>query len=84
MLKNANGKIDRAKIKKIYETKKQLFKKLSILFDIKEIEIKPNLVLQNIHSMDSLKHMELISFIEKSLKRQLNSKKINKIKKFQT
>ena len=42
MPKNANGKIDRVKLKKIYE-KKQLFEKLAILFDVKETELKPDL-----------------------------------------
>ena len=49
---------------------KLLFKKLSILFDIK-----------NIHSLDSLKHMELISLIEKNVKRHLTSKEIAKLNK---
>ena len=49
--------------------KKQLFEKFAILFDIRETEIKPDLILKNIHSMDSLKHMELISLVEKIKKK---------------
>ena len=49
--------------------KKQLFEKLAILFDVKETELKPDLALKNIHSMDSLKHMELISLVEKIKKK---------------
>ena len=47
---------------------KQLFKKLSILFDLGEHKIKSNLVLKNINSMDSLKQMELISLLEQNVK----------------
>ena len=60
---------------------KQLFKKLSILFDLGEHKIKSNLVLKNINSMDSLKQMELISLLEQNVKRQLTPKEIKKLKK---
>ena len=61
--------------------KKLLFKKLSILFDINESDLKTNLSIKNIHSLDSLKHMELISMIEKHVKRHLTSKEIAKLNK---
>lgn len=60
---------------------KQLFKKLSILFDLEEHKIKSNLVLKNINSMDSLIQMELISLLEQNIKRQLTPKEIKKLKK---
>lgn len=60
---------------------KLLFKKLSILFDINESDLKHNLSIKNIHSLDSLKHMELISLIEKNVKRHLTSKEIAKLNK---
>tara|TARA_B100000579_G_C22466281_1_gene681317 strand:+ start:172 stop:396 length:225 start_codon:yes stop_codon:yes gene_type:complete len=60
---------------------KLLFNKLSILFDINESDVKQNLSLKNIHSLDSLKHMELISMIEKNAKRHLTSKEIAKLNK---
>ena len=61
--------------------KKQLFEKLAILFDVKEAELKPDLVLKNIHSMDSLKHMELISLVEKIKKKNISAREIKQLKK---
>ncbi len=61
--------------------KKQLFEKFAILFDVRETEIKPDLILKNIHSMDSLKHMELISLVEKIKKKNITAKEIKKLKK---
>ena len=60
--------------------KKQLFEKLAILFDVKETELKPDLALKNIHSMDSLKHMELISLVEKIKKKNISAREINSLR----
>ena len=61
--------------------KKQLYEKLAILFDVKETELKPDLFLKNIHSMDSLKHMELISLVEKIKKKNISAREIKQLKK---
>jgi len=59
--------------------KKQLYKKLALLFDVDEDKIKSNLELKSFRNWDSLKHMELIIFIEKTLKKKLLTNEISKI-----
>jgi acyl carrier protein len=61
--------------------KKLLYKKLSIIFDLDVSKIKSELSIQSIRNWDSLKHMQLIFFIEKEIKKNLTSKEIEKIKK---
>ena len=61
--------------------KKLLYKKLSIIFELDVSKIKTELSIQSIRNWDSLKHMQLIFFIEKEIKKNLTSKEIEKIKK---
>jgi acyl carrier protein len=61
--------------------KKILYKKLSIIFDLDVNKIKSELIIKSIKNWDSLKHMQLIFFIEKELKKDLDPKIIDKIKK---
>jgi acyl carrier protein len=61
--------------------KKILYKKLSIIFDLDVNKIKSELIIKSIKNWDSLKHMQLIFFIEKELKKDLDPKTIDKIKK---
>jgi acyl carrier protein len=61
--------------------KKILYKKLSIIFDLDVNKIKSELIIKSITNWDSLKHMQLIFFIEKELKKDLDPKIIDKIKK---
>ncbi len=49
--------------------KKLLYKKLSIIFDLDVSKIKSELSIQSIRNWDSLKHMQLIFFIEKEIKK---------------
>ena len=60
--------------------KKQLYKQLSIMFDLDLKKVKSNLSLNSIRNWDSLKQMELIFFIEKKIKKELKTKEIEKIK----
>ena len=61
--------------------KELLYKKLSTIFDLDVNKIKSELIIKSIRNWDSLKHMQLIFFIEKELKKELNQKIIDKIKK---
>ena len=61
--------------------KELLYKKLSTIFDLDINKIKSELIIKSIRNWDSLKHMQLIFFIEKELKKELNPKIIDKIKK---
>jgi acyl carrier protein len=61
--------------------KKILYKKLSIIFDLDMNKIKSELIIKSIKNWDSLKYMQLIFFIEKELKKDLDPKIIDKIKK---
>ena len=61
--------------------KELLYKKLSYIFDLDIKKIKPQLSLQSIKNWDSLKHMQLIFFIEKTIKKKIVTKDINRIKK---
>ena len=61
--------------------KKLLYKKLSIIFDLDVSKIKSELSIQSIRNWDSLKHMQLIFFFKKEIKKNLTSKEIEKIKK---
>jgi acyl carrier protein len=61
--------------------KKLLYKKLSTIFDLDVTKIKSELIIKSIRNWDSLKHMQLIFFIEKELKKDLEWKIIDKIKK---
>jgi acyl carrier protein len=61
--------------------KKILYKKLSIIFDLDVNKIKSELIIKSIKNWDSLKYMQLIFFIEKELKKDLDPKIIDKIKK---
>lgn len=68
------------KLKKFMK-KELLYKKLSTIFDLDVNKIKSELIIKSIRNWDSLKHMQLIFFIEKELKKELNQKIIDKIKK---
>jgi acyl carrier protein len=61
--------------------KEILYKKLSTIFDLDVNKIKSELIIKSIRNWDSLKHMQLIFFIEKELKKDLDPKIIDKIKK---
>jgi len=61
--------------------KEILYKKLSNIFDLDIKKIKSELIIKSIRNWDSLKHMQLIFFIEKEFKKELNPKAIDKIKK---
>lgn len=61
--------------------KELLYKKLSNILDLDVNKIKPELIIKSIRNWDSLKHMQLIFFIEKELKKDLDQKIIDKIKK---
>jgi acyl carrier protein len=61
--------------------KELLYKKLSNIFDLDVNKIKSELIIKSIRNWDSLKHMQLIFFIEKELKKDLDPKIIDKIKK---
>lgn len=61
--------------------KELLYKKLSYIFDLDIKKINPQLSLQSIKNWDSLKHMQLIFFIEKTIKKKIVAKDINRIKK---
>lgn len=61
--------------------KEILYKKLSTIFDLDVNKIKSELIIKSITNWDSLKHMQLIFFIEKELKKDLDPKIIDKIKK---
>jgi acyl carrier protein len=61
--------------------KKILYKKLSTIFDLDVNKIKSELIIKSIRNWDSLKYMQLIFFIEKELKKDLDPKIIDKIKK---
>ena len=60
--------------------KKQLYKQLSIMFDLDLKKVKSNLSLNSIRNWDSLKQMELIFFIEKKIKKELKTGEIEKVK----
>ena len=60
--------------------KKQLYKQLSVMFDLDLKKVKSNLSLNSIRNWDSLRQMELIFFIEKKIKKELKTKEIEKIK----
>ena len=53
--------------------KKQLYKQLSIMFDLDLKKVKSNLSLNSIRNWDSLKQMELIFFIEKKINKKFKS-----------
>jgi acyl carrier protein len=61
--------------------KELLYKKLSNIFDLDINKIKSELIIKSIRNWDSLKHMQLIFFLEKQLKKDLDPKIIDKIKK---
>jgi acyl carrier protein len=61
--------------------KELLYKKLSNIFDLDVNKIKSELIIKSIRNWDSLKHMQLIFFLEKELKKDLDPKIIDKIKK---
>ena len=61
--------------------KELLYKKLSNIFDLDINKIKSELIIKSIRNWDSLKHMQLIFFLEKELKKDLDPKIIDKIKK---
>jgi len=61
--------------------KKILYKNLSTIFDLDVNKIKSELIIKSIRNWDSLKYMQLIFFIEKELKKDLDPKIIDKIKK---
>jgi acyl carrier protein len=61
--------------------KELLYKKLSNIFDLDVNKIKSELIIKSIRNWDSLKHMQLIFFLEKQLKKDLDPKIIDKIKK---
>ena len=59
---------------KIFENKGFQIKFICVRYD------SSDLILKNIHSMDSLKHMELISLVEKIKKKNITAKEIKKLK----
>jgi len=61
--------------------KELLYKKLSTIFDLDVNKIKSELIIKSIRNWDSLKHMQLIFFLEKELKKDLDPNIIDKIKK---
>ena len=61
--------------------KELLYKKLSNIFDLDVNKFKSELIIKSIRNWDSLKHMQLIFFLEKELKKDLDPKIIDKIKK---
>ena len=60
--------------------KKQLYKKLSVLFDVNHEIISSKAKINSYKNLDSLRRMEMVSFIEKVLGKQLTNKQINNIK----
>ena len=60
--------------------KKQLYKKLSVLFDVNHETINSKAKINSYKNLDSLRRMEMVSFIEKVLSKQLTNKQIDNIK----
>ena len=60
--------------------KKQLYNKLSVLFDVNHEIISSKAKINSYKNLDSLRRMEMVSFIEKVLGKQLTNKQINNIK----
>ena len=76
--KNLNGKIDRSKIRKVYE-KKFDYSKLNKIFEENWSSLSESKKLNSLQNWDSLKQIELVILIEKKIKKKTLCKRNFKI-----
>ena len=78
MKKNFNGKIDRNGIKNFYEKSYQ--SQLNKIFEEDWSSLPQNTKLNRLNNWDSLKQIELVTLIEKKIKKKLSINQIINIK----